>query len=96
MANVNVATSATQIVAKNLSRITLIMFNNGSNTIFLGTDNNVTTSNGYPMAPNTQMVFDFNGDAERHPLFYRGAFWGIVASSTEDLRYLELLPSSEF
>ena len=85
-----------QIVAKNLSRIVLIIYNNGSNTIFLGTDNSVTISTGYPLAAGTQMVFDFAGDADRHPFFFRGELYGIVAASTEDLRYLELLPENEF
>ena len=85
-----------QIVAKNLSRIQILLYNNSAVTIFLGEDTNVTTSNGYPFLSGREKTIGFNGDADAFPLSYRGAIYGIVATATADLRYWEMLPSTEY
>ena len=97
MALVTVAATATQIVAKNLSRIALFIKNNDTVTVFIGTDNTVTTANGYPLTATNQWVFDFHGNADSHALgIYRGELWGVVAAATADVRVLDLVPPTEF
>jgi len=85
-----------EIVAKNTSRICLLLYNNGSNVIFLGEDNSVTVSNGYPLFPGQEKKLKIDGDADASPLSYRDSIHGIVASGTEDLRYWEMIPIVEY
>ena len=97
MAVVSVGATATQIVDKNLSRIALLVKNNATVTVFVGTDNTVTVANGYPLAASNQWTFDFHGNADSHALgIYRGELWGIVAAGTADVRVLDLIPPTEY
>tara|TARA_Y100000310_G_scaffold303126_1_gene341171 strand:- start:311 stop:610 length:300 start_codon:yes stop_codon:yes gene_type:complete len=98
MPNVSITDSATQIVAKNLSRIGLFIKNHeAGSTIFIGVDSTVTVDNGYPFVYPNQWVFDFHGNNASLPSgIYQGAFFGIVASGTADLRYLELISAEDF
>lgn len=85
-----------QIVGKNLSRLQIMLYNNGSATVFLGEDNSVTIANGYPILAGQEKIVGFSGDADAFPLSYRDAIFGIVATGTVDLRYWDMLPSTEF
>lgn len=80
---VTVGNTATLIVAANNNRKGLIVFNNGSANLFIGPDTAVTTANSLPMIP----LATFSQSGERD--VYRGAIYGIVASSTNDVRYWE-------
>lgn len=84
-------TNGIQIVAANKRRTELRVFNNGSATIFLAENNSLTTSTGYPLASGKERVWKMEGAAwpDRDALLYTGAVFGIVASSTVDLRYWE-------
>lgn len=46
----NITDSATLIVASNTGRYEVLITNNGENTIYLGTDNSVTDTTGFPLA----------------------------------------------
>lgn len=76
---VSIATSATQILALNTSQKKRLITNVGSATIFIGSNNSVTTSNGFPLLVGENLnIGDFNGTV-----------YGIVASGSEDLDFLE-------
>jgi hypothetical protein len=83
---VSVASTATLIVASNPLRKGCLIVNNGAATIYLGMDANVTTVNGLPIASNG--VFNNSGLNDA----YRGDIWGIIASSTADVRFWEYGP----
>jgi hypothetical protein len=87
---VSVTDSATRIVAKNLSRIMLKIYNNDATAIvFLGDDNTVTTSNGWPLGPKAAWSQTINVSQDAVRFFPRTAIFGIVASGTADVRVLE-------
>lgn len=91
--NVSVASTATPIVSKsrssNTARIGLLIYNNGSQVVYLGEDANVTTSNGYPLAIGDTIRWSHDGGKAQ--FFFRGDVYGIVASSTADVRVWEFL-----
>lgn len=72
--------AAASILAANASRKTALIVNAGSVTVYLGKDNTVTTSNGIPLAVGAAIEDDRSTDA----------WYGITASSTGDLRILEV------
>jgi len=76
--NITVTTSATLIIATNTSRKSILIRNNGSATLFIGGNNSVTTSNGYRITGGQSMY-----------IFETDEVYGIVASGTLDVRYLE-------
>ena len=76
---VTVSTGATLIVAANNGRYDVIIVNNSSNTVYIGTANTVTTSNGIPILSNESIHFPE----------YLGPVYG-VASADSDVRYLEI------
>jgi len=76
---VSVGNTATSIISSNTNRKVLNIKNIGNNTVFLGTDNSVTTSNGYPLEPQEEFVCND----------YTGQWYGIVASGTETVDYVE-------
>jgi len=78
---VTVADTATQILAANARRKGCLIRNNSSQTVYLGFDSSVTTSNGLPLGANETLMNSGQFEA------YRGAIYGIVASSTSDVRY---------
>jgi len=72
--------TVTEITVGLTKRKTVSMFNNGSTTIYLG-GSDVAVGNGYPIYPKGAQDIDMNPDCK---------IYGIVASSTGDLRILEL------
>ena len=76
------SSGATLILAANNWRTGLTLYNNGSVIIYIGTDASVATTTGIPMA--AAAAYDFNGWQS-----YKGAIYGIAASATADVRYLE-------
>lgn len=80
---VSVADTATQIVAANSARRNLTIVNHGSNTVFIGPDTSITTSNAIPLYASSTR------DQDVIPEGYKGAIYGIVAAGTEDVRYWE-------
>lgn len=79
-AAVSVGSTATLILAANADRERALIVNNGSQTIYLGKDNTVTTANGLPLAAGASLEDDRTSDA----------WYGIVASGTADVRVLEV------
>lgn len=77
-ASVNITSADTTILAANSSRKGLILYNNGSNTIFIG-KTGVTSSTGYPLYADDTLF-----------LLNKEEIHGITASTTEDLRYIEV------
>jgi len=76
---VSVGTSATSIISSNTNEKVRTIKNIGSNSIFVGGDSSVTTSNGFPIdAGETLDVSDYTGEV-----------FGIVATSTENANYIE-------
>ena len=75
---VSVGSTATVIKAANASRGAILIRNNGSQNIWIG-PSGVTTSTGYKLAP-LKMIY----------LRDKSAIYGIVASGTCDVRYLEV------
>lgn len=74
----------TLIVAANPQRIGLIIVNTGTQTVYLGHDTSVSTSNGIPLKTDMNLTESSGGEK-----MYQGAFYGITASSTSDVRYDE-------
>lgn len=81
---VSVGTTPTLIVPANAQRLSLIVVNTSSGTVYLGQDTTVTTSNGIPMLQNQNLTEDSGGTK-----MYCGPIYGIVASSTSDVRAWE-------
>ncbi len=80
-AAVTCAITPTTIVNAQPQRQGLLLVNNGTQTIFVGSGNPaaLTTANGIPVAAGASMSFGQ----------YRGAMQCIVVSATADLRYME-------
>lgn len=76
------SSGATVILAANTWREGITLYNNGSVTVYIGTDSSVATGTGMPMLAGA--AYDFNGWQQ-----YKGALYGIAASATADVRYLE-------
>jgi len=74
------------IMASNPLRKGCLIVNNGSVTIYLGMDNSVTSSTGLPLAANA--TFNNSGFND----LWKGAIWGITASSSSDTRFWEWGP----
>jgi len=73
-----VTTTATKVLdADNLNRHVYLQII-GNTTVYLGTDDQVTTSNGFPIVKHTDIIDGILGVAAE--------LWAIVASGTEDLR----------
>ncbi len=80
---VSVGATATLLLAANNERKGCLIFNNGTNTIYLGMDANVTSSNGIPLLANATF-----SNSNLHAL-WRGAIYAITATSTSDTRFWE-------
>lgn len=76
------SSGATVILAANTWRCGMTLYNNASVTVYIGTDASVATSTGMPMLAGA--AYDFNGFQS-----YKGPIYGIAASATADVRYLE-------
>lgn len=74
-------TAATLLLAANASRTTALLANNGTQTVYLGVANTVTTANGVPLAPGATLTDETT----------TGAWWGITASGTGDVRVVEVV-----
>jgi len=79
----SISTSATKIVDANTDRRTLIIMNHSGSTVFIGKDNTVTTSNGLAVTAGSAL------NLTRLLEGYKGAVYGIVASGTATISYLE-------
>jgi len=80
---VSVGSTATLIMAANNERKGCVIFNNGTNTIYLGMDSAVTSSTGLPILANATFS---NSNLQA---LWRGAIYAITASSTSDVRFWE-------
>jgi len=76
--NISVTTAATLIKATNASRKSILIRNNGSSTLYIGGNNSVTTSNGFEVIAGEEIYIKDTDE-----------IYGIVASGTLDVRYLE-------
>jgi hypothetical protein len=80
---VTVGNTATLIIGDNAKRLSLIITNVGTPTIYVGQDANVTTANGIPIVQYGSLKEDSGGQK-----VYCGPFYGICATSS-DVRYWE-------
>jgi len=75
-----VSTTATAIPSTAaVGRNTMLVKNNGSNTVYLG-DSSVTAANGYPLEAGEEKAFDLDDKV---------VLYGITDSSTSEVRCLE-------
>jgi hypothetical protein len=83
---VTVAATAggTLIVAANPQRLSLIITNTGVQTVYIGQDTSLDSSNGVPLLTNATLTEDSGGTK-----MYCGPIYGITATSTSDVRYWE-------
>lgn len=79
---VTIGTSPTKIVNANDNRRTLIVVNNSGSSVYLG-GNSVSTSNGLELPTGAVL------NLERVLEGYRGALYGIVASGSATISYME-------
>jgi hypothetical protein len=76
---VSVGNTATSIIPSNTDAKVRKINNLGTNTIFVGSDSSITTSNAFPIeVGETLDISDYTGEV-----------FGIVAASTEDASYIE-------
>lgn len=78
----SIANTATLIFSGNQARAGFILHNAGSQDIYLGGDSSVASSTGIPIAPGEKILADGSSA-------YNGTLYGIVASGTADLRFME-------
>lgn len=82
---VTVTSSATLIIAENVSRKELTITNNdGTSPLYLGTDSSVTASTGSPLYPYQTT------DRSRGMGTWLGPIYGITSSASVDVRYLQV------
>lgn len=78
--SVTVTNAATEIVGLNQTRKVLILYNNGSVTVYLGhSSTDCVAATSLPLPPSTYITFHLKAD----PIY------GITASSTADIRVWE-------
>lgn len=73
-------TAALLLLASNASRISALLSNAGSVTVYLGRGNSVAATTGIPLAPGASLTDTDSTDD----------WWGITASGTGDIRVLEV------
>lgn len=78
-----IRTTPTLIAPANNSRINIAVVNGGANTIFVGSDNRVTTDAGD--SPGYELLAQGTLDNDT----YTGALWGVVALGTIDVTIWE-------
>lgn len=81
---IDVNTTVTRIIPSNPRRTSLVIRNIGDYNIYLGTDNQVTTTNGFKIAPGNIVSFskDFGDNPELE-------FYAIAESGASRIAYLE-------
>ena len=77
---VSVGTTATQLVGANSNRISVLLFNDGASTVFIGSSNTVSTTNGFPLFPQRYLVINTTG-----------AVFGISQSGTNTVYVAQLI-----
>jgi len=88
---VSVAATATVLIAARLTepgRIGLILDNQSAQTVFIGDAATVTAATGVSLPAGDKMIFTPEMSFVKY--FFRGGLWGIVASSTADVRVWEM------
>jgi len=88
-AAVSVTTSATKMLAENYQRCAALIYHNGAQMLYWGTDNTLTIANGMPLAPGTDIKLESTGP--QMSAFYFGDIYGIVEAGTADVRVVELV-----
>lgn len=76
--------SAILIVAQNVDRKSLIITNEGSSKIFLGSDSFITSANAISLKSGATYTEDSGGQR-----MYLGDIYGISEDATNDIRYWE-------
>jgi hypothetical protein len=76
--------SAVLIVANNTKRLSLVIVNNGSSSIYMGGDSLVTISTGLAVQSNASFQEDSGGQRG-----YQGDFWAISSDSNNVVCYWE-------
>lgn len=78
---VSIGTSAAVIKAAHGSRTSLVVQNaHATNTLYVGSDSSVTTSNGVVVAAGASVTFDD----------YTGDVYGIASGASTDVRYFQV------
>lgn len=78
------ATAAKIITADDQAHDSIVFYNNGPNTVWIGTDNTVTTANGFPIPAGASLALDHSDSAQTD-------IWGICSVlqvSPADTRYV--------
>lgn len=79
----SITTTATDIIGTDLAnRTSVILYNNGSKTCYVGLSNAVTTSTGIPLTVGASLEIEATAAVNLH---------AITATGTADVRYLELV-----
>lgn len=76
---VSVGTAATRIDQGTVNRKYIIIVNNGSATVYVGSSDTVTTANGLPIAAGASLSMNLGPSLQ---------LWGI-STATQDVRVLE-------
>lgn len=76
--------TATLVIPTNSSRLSLIIFNNGSSFIYLGGDPSITSQTGLPIDSGNSYYEDSGGQRT-----YLGPYYITSENSTNDVRYWE-------
>lgn len=74
-------TTAASVLAASSTRKEALIYNNGAVTVYLGTSAGVTVANGFPVPPGAVL------EDNRHV----GAWFGVTASGTGDLRIVSVV-----
>ena len=82
--NVSIGTTNTLILSDNPQRLSLVVVNNGSNTVYIGPDTSVTTANGIKIVASGTYSEDSGGTK-----MYCGPFYGIASDGTTIVAYWE-------
>lgn len=81
---VTVQSSSPSIIrVANNARRGIQIYNNGNVIVYVGPDSSITASNAIPLLP--QSLYETSGEKQG----WRGAIYGLAASSTCDCRYFE-------
>lgn len=75
-----IGTTPQRVLAANGDRLSATLWNTGAQTIFLGSDNTVSPTNGVPLAANAALVDDDSYDE----------WWAVVASGTSTMPVVEV------